>query len=558
MNSTTPLIIIFLLGLSLICTSFANDVKEVPGITYIGKSYNAFLGNPASAGSPVDPGWRQSIFTFNYDHGTTVVDGYTVPQGYQINSAGAGSCSLSAIGVDTSWTGAYYNRLAKQASVDASVVGEDKAKASFSRSKDYSSVKEGWAQHSYITFLSQAYCTSYSGSVQTGTPPAITDNFKTAVKNLPEKYAQGAYFGWIDNWGTHYANSLAAVGSSFGQLASMTTENYMGLQEKNVSVSTAASFGSKLSFGINNMNSQQTAQGKAFNNACAELRLISFGSRPPTDGSPITWAQTAGSNPVPLSYNLTDISSLLTKKFFPKFDKISKIQTNLRQALRIYCNSTQGCVQPSPQGTCGAPGSALNAIQKGTSYDWTDEVTFKCNAGYKKTSGDSFLLCASNNKWLDSSGNQGSALQCANGPFLRVKTLRSGSLYGSCLQYEGGNTRFHGCNSDHSQIWKQVPAPNADSDTFMLCNPSSGSALRMKRVGVIETCDAKDSCSWNGDKHKLWKWLSVEGSQRLNNMYWQSEVMNACHIDGTCGRNQKDCNKDSDADCQLQRDLIMF
>ncbi len=51
----------------------------------------------------------------------------------------------------------------------------------------------------------EAGCTVYEGSIQTGTPPKFTDNFLETVKNLQDQKNYGSF---LDTFGTHFVEMM--------------------------------------------------------------------------------------------------------------------------------------------------------------------------------------------------------------------------------------------------------------------------------------------------------------------------------------------------------------
>jgi hypothetical protein len=52
-----------------------------------------------------------------------------------------------------------------------------------------------------------------------------------------------------------------------------------------------------------------------FEEATLSKTIVSFGSRPPSDGSAISWANSVFDEPLPISYRLLPISDLFTANF---------------------------------------------------------------------------------------------------------------------------------------------------------------------------------------------------------------------------------------------------
>lgn len=99
------------------------------------------------------------------------------------------------------------------------------------------------------------------------------------------------------------------------------------------------------------MTQEQISEGQQYVSSSYSQSILTVGSRIPPNGNALSWAANATLSPMPLSYSLLPITSLLTSSNFPEDKIISQKQANLQQALADYCPTlaSQGhtCTTPA-------------------------------------------------------------------------------------------------------------------------------------------------------------------------------------------------------------------
>jgi len=361
-----------------------------------------------------------------------------------------------------------------------------------------------------------------------------------------------------------------------------------------------------LGLSSSNSNEEENA-GLQFNNACnGHQYKISWGPGPCADASSCSFDQNAwansvlNSNPVPINFNLTDISSLLTGKHFPHDDNIKQKRSHVQRAIVEYCSMSNICKAPPPPGTCTPPpAGAHSAITRGvqSQYMWTDQIQYGCKAGWKTTGGSVVGICNGQGQWIGSGGGALSPLQCNSGPWYRIKQVGSTDASGYCLQAckKGSpscpgnsiiNTLWQTCvgstdTNSNGQLWlSSVGFPgNENFRQYWSYGTGGCGALNMyllglgpdSRVSADGVCSSPSSCSSceeingsnNCDNYCPQYWAiynGPNGENYLQNAKWFNAV-NSCNSGGigTCGANINTCKKSNvQGFCDIQLDPVVF
>jgi MAC/Perforin domain len=141
------------------------------------------------------------------------------------------------------------------------------------------------------------------------------------------------YYEFIDNFGTHYVSELR-MGAKFGYYSVFDRSSYEKLRSEGVSVELAASasYG-----GVTGGGSVGTTVSKEsidkFNSARSSVKSFSIGSRPADDAG--TWARQAFTSPMPVTYTLLPLDSLVGKVYGASNPRVV---AKLAEALKTYCS----------------------------------------------------------------------------------------------------------------------------------------------------------------------------------------------------------------------------
>jgi hypothetical protein len=85
---------------------------------------------------------------------------------------------------------------------------------------------------------SRAKCIVYNASINKYLSPAFDDNFLAGLETLSDDIQ--AYYEFIDEFGTHYVNSIH-MGASFGYTFKLSSSSKKNFAEKKVDIEAEAS-----------------------------------------------------------------------------------------------------------------------------------------------------------------------------------------------------------------------------------------------------------------------------------------------------------------------------
>lgn len=305
--------------------------------------YDVFKGNPHSTGK-FDSGFKlDQIFSLTYEDGNTTPDGeHLVPDHVSANNQP--SCSFSFSAQTITEVSSYSESL----SLDASVEGEGWG-ASFSASVGYKSAKETTSSHEYRLYSSKAKCTAYAASIRYK-HAKLSESFKETVEDLPtDTTGESEYRDLIDFYGTHFVRYVE-MGGRYGYRSEMSNTKAMELSSQGINVKAAAGYSGIVSVHGSVTTDSQKEQAKEFDEARESVEQFFVGGGPPDDETwnEYKWASSVAENPLPISYKLVPIESLLTSEYFPENDQINLKRQMLSHAMTEYCKQ----ISSEPQ-LCG-------------------------------------------------------------------------------------------------------------------------------------------------------------------------------------------------------------
>jgi hypothetical protein len=180
---------------------------------------------------------------------------------------------------------------------------------------------------------------------------------------MPQEYTEKAYMDFIEEYGTHFVDSMV-MGSMFGQQSKFSSSAWTTMESSGLDISLAArysGFGATASGSFQTDDEKQKAQ--QFEQQSSGQSLYSIGAAPPSDNSATTWMAQVVENPVPISFQLIQIDTLLDDIRYGKVisaklgsdDKTKTLQANLQKAFTVYCSHLQ---QLGVVSSCDEPGPA--------------------------------------------------------------------------------------------------------------------------------------------------------------------------------------------------------
>ena len=310
-----------------------------PNIGYLGSGYNIYKGNPHSTRG-LDPGFTfNNLYKFTYDNGQTTADGrYSIPDGTHADKSPV--CSFEFFSESIQNAGAYHESLRREISAGFGGWG-----ASFSASSDYNEVYENSFSASTIYMESSIVCEAYTANAGENVN-RFSEAFQEDVKHLspdatnPEREARI----FFDRWGTHVVYRMR-TGGRYGIKSSFSSGAYSQMYATGKDIETSAGYSGIFSLNNNVLNSEQRQQAEEFEGFRSDLLIYQIGGKPPLiddDFSTFEWTESVHENPLPLKYDLHEVTSALTSANFPDDEKIDEKREFLEHHVTgSYCLSLE-------------------------------------------------------------------------------------------------------------------------------------------------------------------------------------------------------------------------
>ena len=315
------------------------EPPRFPNIGYLGSGYNIYKGNPHST-QGLDPGFTfNNLYKFTYNDGQTTADGrYSIPDGTNADKSSA--CSFDFFSESIQNSGSYYESLRREISAGFGGWG-----ASFSASSDFNEVYENSFSGSTIYMESSAVCEAYAANAGDNVK-RFSEAFQEDVKHLspdatnPEREARI----FFDRWGTHVVYRMR-TGGRYGIKSSFSSGAYSQMYATGRDIETSAGYSGIFSLNNNVLNSEQRQQAEEFEGFRNDFLIFQIGGKPPLsdeDLSTFEWAESVHENPLPLKYDVQEITSVLTSANFPDDEKIDEKREFLEHHVTgSYCLSLE-------------------------------------------------------------------------------------------------------------------------------------------------------------------------------------------------------------------------
>ena len=358
--------------------SVVGAVDKLKNIDYLGRGYDAVVGNPHS--DTYDPGFLFAIFNLTYNNLIVSSDGYwLLPD--NVEALQVLSCSYDTTTSQIHDTTSYQNSLSVDAAIDVNFWF-----IQFSGSAGYKQVLSGTSASDKIYTESVAKCTSYQAALDMQ-HIQVASVFSEAVDALSEISSNDpTYANFIQNFGTHYVYSVmmgakALMRSEFEQF-SWTKMTQTGVD---VNLSASLSFLSFFSGHVSVETQEEHSLRTAFETNRSTLSISYLGSPPSKDGSLETWMQNTSQSPYPVGYKLAPITNLINTQFLKNKNQTSLAVKRqlLNQAILQYCSNISGCGRAGPD--------KMPVKMNGINSTIIDQQLTTCRPGY------SLLSCGMTN-----------------------------------------------------------------------------------------------------------------------------------------------------------------
>jgi len=299
------------------------DAPRFPNIGYILSGYDIYHGNPIPTDGIVDPGFRSPIFSAEYNGDTTPDYRYCTPDGLSILSC-ADSCSIS-FNTDVIYgTYSYYSKLSGSVGIGVSAGG-----GSFGASIGWGHIQSYTESGLNIFTQSEAQCCAYTADMYDFIMPPFHKNFIAGLGTLTEEYNPSVYRRFIKAFGTHFI-SKSTMGALYGEQSMISSESWSEMVQNNFDIGLYASF--SVIDSINASLNYNNSVAETFKRYTKEQLIYSRGAAPPSDGKPLTWAQSTIEEPNVLAITLEPLDTLPIEEFVTPV-----VLKNLRLALDEYC-----------------------------------------------------------------------------------------------------------------------------------------------------------------------------------------------------------------------------
>ena len=320
-------------------TGSTAEPPRFPNIGYLGSGYNIYKGNPHSTRG-LDPGFTfNNLYKFTYNNGQTTADGrYSIPDGTHADKSPV--CSFEFFSESIQNSGAYFESLRREISGGFGGWG-----ASFSASSDFNEVYENSYSGSTIYMESSIVCEAYTANAGENVN-SFSEAFQEDIKHLspdaanPEREARI----FFDRWGTHVVYRMR-TGGRYGIKSSFASGAYSQMYATGRNIETSAGYSGIFSLNNNVLDSEQRQQAEEFEGFRSDLLIFQIGGKPPLiddELSTFEWTESVHDNPLPLRYDVHEITSVLTSANFPDDEKIDEKREFLEHHVTgSYCLSLE-------------------------------------------------------------------------------------------------------------------------------------------------------------------------------------------------------------------------
>ena len=193
----------------------------------------------------------------------------------------------------------------------------------------------------FLYIISQAQCRYYFSKMDLTEPPPFQPGFVRWAKTLAKPDAnKNDVIQFIKYYGTHFVTEVT-FGARFTKNHKVSQTKYEELRSKKVSVEAQASYSGAFSVGGGfSMDKEQRSAASNFQKS-VQTSTITVGAAPPSNGDALTWASSVQENPVPITYSLSAIHNLFTKRYSKHLPgvNIGVVREKLINASTNYCQA---------------------------------------------------------------------------------------------------------------------------------------------------------------------------------------------------------------------------
>ncbi len=411
----------------------------IPNLEYLGLGYNIFEGNPRGSDiSEADPGFRSPVVKLRQEQTTLTIDQeYMVPLGVDVRYITA--CKFASKATELSSDTEYRSEVSKEASQSVEASGgisaglfSISANYAFKESSQYKAFSETTQSLQTVTYEARALCSEFKASfkpyyshVLDETFEAVLDSLSFPWTNSPQQREEYAEF--FEAFGTHYVRDVT-LGAKHVFSSEIKSKDVTELSREEVDISSTLSWGVQASFGgggqgntdygqLVRMESEGELEGvgstKVFKYVFEEssvggktstettldesltqstvdkvrskvstVKELNVGGNPPEDGNWKSWATTVRDRPMPISYELKGMWTLMNETSQEAFkDAIVELYNiDLRE------RKDDSIIKALRFGVYSGDGSAISSYNKDPGSNYRSNVRLTVKEGFKTSS----------------------------------------------------------------------------------------------------------------------------------------------------------------------------
>ena len=369
------------------CHTVDVKVSPMPNIGFLGHGYDMLRSNPRPVTQPLDTGFVSPIFDMmKYEENMMTTDNsHRIPDSTYVTECTA--CQLNYKSSIISGAGSFKSSLNSLRTTTVGGWRNDKGiiKWGYRASESYMKTVEEAYSYGHVLIDTSATCLVYCAEMRLPLKPTNLDQaFVEAVNQLPSDFTIDGYeeifHVFLRRFGTHVVTSMKA-GSLFWQRATFTAANYSKLvaesQVSGVEMSAGFLF---LKLSKNDQSIEESSLVQNFKGMAASITTHSLGAIPPSVQDPnnkTSWLEATRQYPMPMDLQLTPITALITRDFFPNVKNIDWKRQTLAQLVENgrYCSylATVNAYSDVGDVNCGneAPDSVTFGLQGRSNFGGT-------------------------------------------------------------------------------------------------------------------------------------------------------------------------------------------
>ena len=361
------------------------SLPKFSNIDWALKGYNILEGNPLQSGTAGDPGFTIPIFKAEYKGKTNADSTFMLPEG--MSGQKKKICKLESETKQFSNEKDYQEELSQKAGLNLDLGSF--LPFSFGANAEYQDQTKKMNQENNLVVLTENECTVYVVDLSTDNPPTFVEGFLVAAARLENITDTDAYLEFFGNYGTHYL-SKTHMGARYAVETEFTSQVREEFYKEGFNINNGAEFSfAGVALGAKYESNDTKALAKKFEEKTVNTLKVAYGSNIPPSGKVEDWFTSAFDEPLPIRYELKEISDLFTDTFMANTGlKYTKIFDQLKHYLKTYCvlKKDELAIDKKDKLNCNGTSSGCNGghdcHHHATCTDTEKGYKCKCNEGY--------------------------------------------------------------------------------------------------------------------------------------------------------------------------------